>query len=117
MNNTKDNNILEHKGAYSTETYRNLFTELLDKTQLSVGNRINEIWNQLFYGNNETERIYYPVEPNMAYIKDTYHNDVRSEGMSYGMMITIQLDKKEEFDRFWKWTKTYLQHKDKKREN
>ena len=117
MNNTKDNNILEHNGAYSTGTYSNLFTELLGKTQLAVENKINKIWNQLFYGNNKTERIYYPVEPDMAYIKDTSHNDVRSEGMSYGMMISVQLDKKEEFDRLWKWAKTYMQHKDKKREN
>jgi oligosaccharide reducing-end xylanase len=52
----------------------------------------------------------------MAYIKDSYHNDVRSEGNSYGMMISVQLNKKEEFDRLWKWTKTYMQHKEGKRE-
>jgi oligosaccharide reducing-end xylanase len=28
--------------------------------------------------------------------------------MSYGMMIAVQLDKKPEFDRLWKWTKTYM---------
>jgi len=46
----------------------------------------------------------------MAYIKDINYNDVRTEGMSYGMMISVQLNKKNEFDRLWKWAKTYMQH-------
>jgi len=33
---------------------------------------------------------------------------VRSEGMSYGMMIAVQLDKKAEFDALWNWAKTYM---------
>ncbi len=41
----------------------------------------------------------------MGYIVDTGNIDVRTEGMSYGMMMCVQLDKKEEFDRIWKWTK------------
>jgi oligosaccharide reducing-end xylanase len=32
--------------------------------------------------------------------------------MSYGMMIAVQLDKKEEFDRLWKWAKTYMYQSD-----
>lgn len=32
--------------------------------------------------------------------------------MSYGMMIAVQMNKKEEFDRLWKWTKTYMYQKD-----
>ena len=30
--------------------------------------------------------------------------------MSYGMMICVQMDKQEEFNRLWKWAKTYMQH-------
>jgi oligosaccharide reducing-end xylanase len=48
----------------------------------------------------------------MAYIMDIGNGDVRSEGMSYGMMIAVQMDKKEEFDRLWKWAKTYMYHSD-----
>jgi oligosaccharide reducing-end xylanase len=32
--------------------------------------------------------------------------------MSYGMMIAVQLDKKAEFDRIWKWAKTYMYQTD-----
>jgi oligosaccharide reducing-end xylanase len=106
-----------HNGAYFSGEYENLFSVLLGKSQAEVGNKISNTWNQLFYGDNDMERIYYPVGPDMAYIKDTYHNDVRSEGMSYGMMIAVQLNKKEEFDRLWKWAKINMQHKEKNREN
>jgi oligosaccharide reducing-end xylanase len=44
----------------------------------------------------------------MAYILDSGNNDVRSEGMSYGMMVCVQLNKKAEFDRLWKWAKTNM---------
>ncbi len=46
----------------------------------------------------------------MAYIYTADTDDVRSEGMSYGMMICVQMDKQEEFNRLWKWAKTYMQH-------
>jgi oligosaccharide reducing-end xylanase len=32
--------------------------------------------------------------------------------MSYGMMIAVQLDKKAEFDRLWRWAKTYMDQSD-----
>lgn len=44
----------------------------------------------------------------MGYLEDTGNHDVRTEGMSYGMMICVQLDWKEEFDRIWKWSRTYM---------
>lgn len=44
----------------------------------------------------------------MAYIEDTGNHDARTEGMSYGMMMCVQMDRKEEFDRLWKWAKTYM---------
>jgi oligosaccharide reducing-end xylanase len=74
--------------------------------------RIDETWNQLFYGDDETERVYYPVGDDMAYILDVNNGDVRSEGISYGMMIAVQMDKQEEFDRIWTWAKTYMYHAD-----
>jgi oligosaccharide reducing-end xylanase len=37
--------------------------------------------------------------------------------MFFGMMIADQLDKKNEFDRLWKWAKTYMQFKSGQRGN
>src|SRR6185295_18525296 len=56
-------------------------------------------------------RCYYelPQDPSMAFIWAADSNDIRSEGMSYGMMVAVQMDLHQQFDRLWKFTKTYLQ--------
>ncbi len=95
-------------GAAYTGNYRNLFKEL-GHSEEEVNEKVETAWQKFFYG-TEDERIYYPVEPDMAYIYTADTDDVRSEGMSYGMMICVQMDKQEEFDRLWKWAKTYMQH-------
>lgn len=68
---------------------------------------LKEIIQTFFYGSEE-ERIYHPVGEDMGYLMDTGNYDARTEGMSYGMMMCVQLDMKEEFDRIWKWSKTYM---------
>ena len=86
--------------------YRNLFLES-GKTEEEITKKLEEIWNTFFYGPEE-ERIYHPAGDDMGYLEDTGNHDARTEGMSYGMMICVQLDKKEEFDRIWKWACTYM---------
>ncbi len=103
---------LSLQGAFYTNKYRNLFAEILDKSDKEINEKINRAFHQLFYGDDESQRVYYPVEPDMAYIVDIDHQDVRTEGISYGMIIAVQMDKKNEFDRLWKWAKTYMQNKD-----
>ena len=95
-------------GAFETNKYRDLFAEYLGKSDAEVQAKIEAAWNQLFYGDDNFERVYYPVGEDMAYIEDIGNGDVRTEGMSYGMMIAVQLDKQEEFNRLWKWAKTYM---------
>lgn len=93
-------------GAFQTGTYRNVFAEAGYSEEI-IKKRLEEIFQTMFYGTDE-ERIYYPVGEDMGYMTDTGNHDVRTEGMSYGMMMCVQMDKKEEFDRIWKWTKTYM---------
>jgi oligosaccharide reducing-end xylanase len=94
--------------SFETGEYPNLFKDYLGKSDDEIQAKIQSAWDQLFYGNDDYQRVYYPVGEDMAYIEDIGNSDVRSEGMSYGMMIAVQLDKKDEFDRLWKWTKTYM---------
>ncbi len=103
-------NSVKQTGAYLTGIYSDLFSELLGKSKAEVSAKIDNAFDQLFYGDDNAQRVYYPVAPDMAYIKDINYNDIRTEGMSYGMMIAVQLNKKSEFDRLWKWAKTYMQH-------
>ena len=98
--------------AFETGVYPNLFRDYLGKNDEEIQAKIDSAWDQLFYGDDVSERVYYPVGSDMAYISDIANEDVRTEGMSYGMMIAVQLNKKEEFDRLWKWTRTYMYQKD-----
>lgn len=90
---------------FSSRTYRNFFKEI-GKSDEEIQQKIEEAVNTFFY--DEEERIYHEAGPDMGYLEDTGNHDARTEGMSYGMMMSVQLDKKEEFDRIWKWAKTYM---------
>lgn len=97
------------KGGFETGKYRNFFAEL-GHTEAEVEARLNSVFNDVFV--NEKTRCYFEVGDDMAYISDVKNNDVRTEGMSYGLMIAVQLDKKDIFDRLWRWSKKYMQHQD-----
>lgn len=94
------------QGAFYTGKYRNAFAEAGFSIE-DIERRKNEIFQTLFYGSEE-ERIYHSVGEDLGYMEDTGNHDVRTEGMSYGMMMCVQMDKKEEFDRLWKWARTYM---------
>lgn len=105
------------KGAFVTGKYRNLFAEA-GRTQDEIRTKIDGAFKQLFHGDPDTQAIYYQAGTNsngpLAYTTDIKHKDVRSEGLSYGMIIAVQMDKKAEFDAIWNWSKTYLYVDDEK---
>ncbi len=85
--------------------YKNLFAEYgYDEKEITA--RLHKIWNAVFV-DSETS-VYHEVGDDMGFVTDTGNNDVRTEGQSYAMMMAVQFDKKEVFDRVWKWTKTYM---------
>lgn len=98
-------------GAYRTHHYRDLFAEQ-GHTAAESKAKIDKAFQQLFHGDGQEERIYFETGSNengtLAYVTDWANNDARTEGMSYGMMIAVQLDKKREFDALWNWAKTYM---------
>lgn len=85
---------------------RNIFAEI-GLSEEVIRQRVQDTARTIFYGSDE-ERFYHQVGEDMGYLTDTGNDDVRTEGMSYGMMFCVQLGWKEEFDRIWKWTKTYM---------
>jgi oligosaccharide reducing-end xylanase len=105
------------KGAFATGKYRNLFAEI-GHTPQEIKGKVDKAYNQLFHGDLQTQALFIPAGKNengaLAYIPDVQHTDVRSEGMSYGMMIAVQMDNKEDFDALWNWSMTYMYHGDPK---
>ncbi len=98
-------------GAYKTHRYRDLFAEQ-GHTPAESRAKIEKAFQQLFHGDGQEERIYFENGANengtLAYITDWANNDARTEGMSYCMMIAVQLNKKREFDAIWNWANTYM---------
>lgn len=95
-------------GAYATGQYRNLFKEYLGKSDAEIDARLQAAWHQLVAGDPDSARLIYAVPGDMAYVPDIANNDVRTEGLSYGMMIAVQLDHQADFNRIWKFAKHYL---------
>jgi oligosaccharide reducing-end xylanase len=91
-----------NSGAFATRRYRNLFLEA-GHSPKEISRKIDAAFQQLFHGDPSTQTVYYPTGRNangpLAYLTDVNNKDVRSEGMSYGMMIAVQLDRKAEFER------------------
>jgi oligosaccharide reducing-end xylanase len=98
-------------GAYKTHEYRDLFAGQ-GHPPAETRAKMDKAFQQLFHGDGQEERLYFETGSNengpLAYITDWANNDARTEGMSYGMMIAVQLDKKREFDALWNWSNTYM---------
>ncbi len=99
---------------------QNLFVDSLGKTSTEVDDKLT-LAVKRFFGIDSSEpttptsstgyRCYYelPNDPTRAYIWAADSNDVRSEGMSYGMMIAVQMDLHTQYDRLWNFAKQYMQ--------
>jgi oligosaccharide reducing-end xylanase len=88
--------------------YRNLFREI-GKSDAEIDAKIDAAVKGFLYGDDEI-RCYYPVGSDEAYIFDSSNKDVRSEGMSYGMMIAVELGLKNEFDRLWSFARRHMRN-------
>ncbi len=93
------------RGAFYTGEYPNVFAEI-GLTGEQITSRINETFETLFF--DPIEKIYFEMGEDMGYMLDTGNNDARSEGMSYGMMMAVQMDRKDIFDRLWLFSKTFM---------
>lgn len=98
-----------------TASAENLFSTLLGKSDKEVEQRLENVWNHFFtpadlgkYEEPGETSVYYETPDGLAFIMDTGNNDVRSEGMSYGMMISVQLNHREQFDKLWEWSKRHM---------
>ena len=94
------------EGASKTGKYRNIFREAGYK-QADIDTKLTKAYHDVFEGPN---KVYFEVGDSMAYVSDVKNHDARTEGLSYGLMVAVQLNKKDVFDRLWRWTKKYMQH-------
>ncbi len=94
-------------GAALTGKYRNVFAEWGQSTA-DIDAKVNAAYQSLFNPSG-TGTVYYETGTDMAYVKDIGNNDIRSEGMSYGLMITVMMNDQVKFNKLWKFVKTHMQ--------
>lgn len=84
--------------------YRNIFLEYGYPAE-EIQRKKDLIWYEIFEG---PEKVYYEEDPELGYVLDTGNDDVRTEGMSYAMLLAVEYDRKDIFDRLWGWVKKYM---------
>ena len=82
---------------------RNLFEEC-GYSRFDIENKVIECWNEIFNQQNPNH-FYFDCGNGTGYMEDTGNDDARTEGMSYGMMMALQMNRKDIFDRIWKWAR------------
>ena len=89
--------------------YENLFSQI-GKTEEEIDRKIAEAFHLIF--EDEEERFYFENENGTAYMMDTGNIDARTEGMSYGMMMAVQMNRQDIFDKLWAFSMKYMHHSD-----
>jgi hypothetical protein len=91
-----------------------LFTKVLGKTKAECDAKVANMLNIYFKNsiNKPAGSKLYNDNGSEAYIEDVEFDDVRSEGQSYGMMIAVQMDMPEVFDKIWAWSKNHMKRSD-----
>lgn len=113
--------------TYATGDYRMVFSEYATKPYgeslvlvhplTDVDAKIKTMYDQLFKtGNTSTQRIVFDAtgtgNTGLKFVKDIGSNDIRSEGMSYGMMIAVMMDDQATFDALWGFARKFMYNDD-----
>lgn len=99
----------QDSGAFFSGDYTSPFKTYLGKTDEEIQDKLEGLWNHYFKGGNN-EKVFIE-QGSEAYILNVRQNYVSSEGMAYGMMICVQTDHQEAFDKLWTWTKNHMWNK------
>lgn len=92
-------------GAFETGVYPNCFAQAgLD--QQAVDEKIRAAFDTIFF--DPAEKFYHDVDGDSGCLEDTGNHDARTEGMSYGMMMCVQMDRRDLFDKLWNFSRRYM---------
>lgn len=70
-----------------------------------IENKVNDTFYEIFEGFG---RFFFDGLNDTSYFMDTGNCDARTEGMSYGMMMCVMMDRKDYFDRMWKFSHDFM---------
>ena len=72
----------------------------------TVEKRIQACFETIFF--DPEEKFYQEKDGDSGCMIDTGNADARTEGMSYGMMMCVQMDRQDLFDRLWQFSMRYM---------
>ena len=100
------------RGAWYTGVYRNLFAEL-GYSPATIDAKVDAAFSQLFLtGDSASERLFFTAkgDTSMGFI-DNVEGYALTEGQSYAMMIALQMNRQDIFNKLWKFAKNQMQQK------
>ncbi len=92
-------------GAFRTGLYPNYLSEI------GIGDAESDMLVQQafrFIFTDPEENFCHHTDEDAWCLVDTGNNDARTEGMSYGMMMCVQMDRQDIFDKLWTFTDRYM---------
>ena len=94
-----------NKGAFLTGTYPNYLAGagISDRT---ADEMVRKAFDTIF--SDPEENFCHHTDEDAWCMVDTGNTDARTEGMSYGMMMCVQMDRQDIFDRLWTFTERYM---------
>ncbi|MBN1130384.1 MAG: carbohydrate binding domain-containing protein [Chitinispirillaceae bacterium] len=98
------------QSAWQSGNHRNLFAEM-GYSQTAIDEKVDAAFQQLFFGDRDNEAVYTPVGSDLGFINKPGSGSIITEGQSYGMMISVMMNRQDIFDRLWKFAYTYMQHR------
>ena len=72
----------------------------------TVEKRIQACFETIFF--DPEEKFYQEKDGDSGCMIDTGNADARTEGMSYGMMMCVQMNRQDLFDRLWQFSMRYM---------
>ena len=76
--------------------YPNQFARI-GVTDAEVRAKVESAFHTIFF--DPEEKFYHEVDSDSACMEDTGNHDARTEGMSYGMTMAVQMDRQDIFDK------------------
>ncbi|MBQ9263632.1 MAG: xylanase [Clostridia bacterium] len=94
---------LHSSGAFASGEY----PDFLSSVGVQDGKaRLQAAFDIIFF--NPSEKFYHELDGDCACLEDTGNHDARTEGMSYGMMMCVQMNRQDIFDRLWRFAKRHM---------
>ena len=92
-------------GALETGKYLNYLAEVGISDE-EARRKVEDAFRTIFF--DPEEKFCHQADDDAWCMVDTGNNDARTEGMSYGMMMCVQMDRKDIFDRLWQFSERYM---------